>query len=551
MSIERETARERVRRRTRLAVLLLAAVALAANTAEAQDVAVTGEAASRSPATVETAGGAATPDTEVRGLEVHTSVALEEVITDNARAIASGGQITTVNGAAVATTPQAKSADLVTRVTPALSLVNRSSRTEGALTIAPTVQKYAVNGDLDRFDTAVTGTNLYTLWREHLTLATSGSISRQIVTSQGALTAGDRSVASNQATLRTFAVTPTFTQNFRNFATGVVSAQVAETSSGVLADSTQTQITTSLVSGSDWARFAWTAILQATDVDQSGQAQTSQVINGVTIPISTANSSQRTANFVTKYALDRTFAILSSLGYETLDNATLTHNLSGPIASLGIGITGTRSKLDLSYNYRYGERFISTDGSYDITQKLQVKLSYNENVTTAQQQAIGNVSGLSVTPQGGFTSNGQTFSPVSSQAGINGGAGNAAFHDQKGQLTVSGSFDRNNFTLGLQTETQTTETTDFKNTTTGFVSTFTRELTPATNLNTAFSYLRTNQLAPISSIFDTYEATVGLSYALGRDLTATATYALLYRQSSTPGQNMSENALTVGLRKSF
>jgi uncharacterized protein (PEP-CTERM system associated) len=413
------------------------------------------------------------------------------------------------------------------------------------------LQKYAVNGDLDRFDTAVTGTNLYTLWREHLTLGTSTSISRQVVTSQGALTAGDRSVASNQATLRTFTVTPTFTQNFRNFATGAVSAQLAETSSGVLASATQTQVTASLASGSDWARFAWTATLQASDVDQSGQAQASQVVNGVTIPTTAANSSQRTANFANKYALDRTFAILSSFGYETLNNPTLAHNESGPIGSLGIGITGTRSMLNLLYNYRYGGRFISTDGSYDITQKLQVKLSYNENVTTSQQQAIGNVSGLSVTPQGGFTSNGQPFSPTTSAAGINGGVGNAAFHDQKGQLTVASSFDRNTFTLGLQTETQTTETTAFKSTTLALISTFARELTPATIFNTAVSYTRTNQLSPTSLIDDTYNTSVGLAYALGRDLTATATYSLLYRLSSTSGQNISENALTLGLRKSF
>jgi uncharacterized protein (PEP-CTERM system associated) len=551
MSLNRETARIRVRPNTWLTVLILPAVTFAASSAQGQDIAITGEAAARTPATAEIAGGAATPDTEIRGLEVHTSVALEEVITDNARAVASGGQLQTANGVVVAAAPQAKTADLITRVIPSLSVVNRSARSEGALTITPTLQKYAVNGDLDRLDTAVTGTNLYTLWREHLTLATSTSISRQVISSQGALTAGDRSIPTNQATLRTFAVTPTFTQTFRNFATGVVSAQVADTSSGVLASATQTRVTASLVSGSDWARFVWNATLQDSEVEQHSQSQSSQVTAGATTPGGAANSSQRTANFSSKYALDRIFAILSSFGYETLTNPTLASNKSGPIASLGLGITGTRSHLNLLYNHRYNSGFISTDGSYDITQKLQVKLSYDESITTSQQQAIGNVAGLSVTPQGGFTSGGQSFAPVTSPAGINGGTGNAAFHDQKGQVTVTGSFDRNVFTMGLQTETQTTETTGFKNTTIGFVSSFARELTPATTLYTSFNYTQTNQVTPISVVDNTYNTSLGLSYALGRGLAATATYSLLYRQSTSSGQNISENALTLGLRKSF
>ncbi|MDB5407814.1 MAG: family system-associated outer membrane protein [Rhodospirillales bacterium] len=551
MPFERETARGGVRRKTCLAALILPATLLAASIAWAQDVVVTGEATARAPATIEAAGGEATPDTEVRGLEVRTSAALEEIVTDNARSVASGGQIVTVNGIAVATTPQAKSADVITRVTPSLSIVNRSSRTEGALTIAPSLERYAVNHDLDRFDTAVTGTNLYTLWHEHLAVATSASISRQVVTSQGVLTADGRATSTNQATLRTFTVTPTFTQNFHNFATGTVAAQVAETSSGVLSDATQTQITAALASGSDWARFVWNASLQATDVDQSGRSQGSQIVNGVTIPTGTANSTQRTASLVGKYALDRTFAVLSSFGYETLDNPTLASNKSGPIASIGIGITGTRSRLNLAYNYRYGGRFISTDGSYDITKRVQVKLSYNETITTSQQQAIGNVGGLSVTPQGGFTSNGQPFTPVTSPSGINGGVGNAAFHDQRGQLTVTGAFDRNSVSFGAQTDTQTTETTGFKSTTIALVATFARELTTVTTFNAAFNYIRTDQLLPISILDDSYDTSLGLAYLLGRGLTATATYSLLYRQSSAPGQNITENALTLGLRKSF
>jgi uncharacterized protein (PEP-CTERM system associated) len=551
MSPERGTAGGGVRRKIWLAALILSANTLAANFARAQDIAVTGEATARAPATEEPTGGDATPDTEIRGLQVTKSLTVEGIVTDNARDTASGGQLTTTINGAVVSTPQSPSADFITRITPSISIVNRGPRAEGALTITPTVQRYALNGDLDRVDTAVTGTNLYTLWRDHLTIATSTSMSRQVVTSTGALTAGDRTTDQNQATLRTYTVTPTFTQNFRNFATGTVSTQVAETSTGVLAPATQTQLTGSLASGTDWARFVWIATLQATDANQSGQSEAGQIVGSTTVPTTTSNTSQRTANVATKFALDRTFAILSSFGYETINNPTLTQNDSGPIASLGVGITGTRSHLNLAYNYRYGGKFISTDGSYNLTQRLQFKISYNETVTTSQQQAITNVGGLSVTPQGGFTSNGQPFAPVTSPSGVNSGVGNAAYHDQKGQVTLTGAYDRSTFTFGVQSETQTTETTGFKNNTIALVTTFAREMTPSTTFNVALNYTRTDQVQPTSILDDTYDTSVGLTYALGPDLTATATYSLLYRQSTGPGQNITENALTVGLRKSF
>ena len=64
-------------------------------------------------------------------------------------------------------------------------------------------------------------------------------------------------------------------------------------------------------------------------------------------------------------------------------------------------------------------------------------------------------------------------------------------------------------------------------------------------------YLRIDQTAPTSSTDNTYNASTGVSWKLGQDLTATATLASLYRQSSISGQNIWSNSLTVGLSKNF
>jgi len=50
---------------------------------------------------------------------------------------------------------------------------------------------------------------------------------------------------------------------------------------------------------------------------------------------------------------------------------------------------------------------------------------------------------------------------------------------------------------------------------------------------------------------DTYNATTGLTYQLNNSLTATATYSFIYRRSNLVGQDVRENSLLIGIRKTI
>src|SRR4051794_1439343 len=61
--------------------------------------------------------GGEDPNT-IRGFELHTGIGIDEIFTDNARGVASGGLVTVLPDNTVQVTKQAKVSDLATKITP-------------------------------------------------------------------------------------------------------------------------------------------------------------------------------------------------------------------------------------------------------------------------------------------------------------------------------------------------------------------------------------------------------------------------------------------------
>src|SRR6185437_13160840 len=163
--------------------------------------------------------------TEIRGLDIRAGVALDEIFTDNARGVASGGALTVQSNNTITTTPQAKTSDLVSRATPMLSIVDRTTRLQAGMVFQPSYQKYALAHDLDRFENALQGTASAELWREHFFLDGSISMSNDIA-----------------ATLR---------------------------------------------NGADTDRLAWTFLLETSRTSQGATPDAGQVVNNVAVPTAT------------------------------------------------------------------------------------------------------------------------------------------------------------------------------------------------------------------------------------------------------------------------
>ena len=488
----------------------------------------------------------------IRGLEIHTGVGLDEVFTDNARGVASGGLQTVLANNTVVTTPASKVSDLVTRLTPLLSIVDRTARLEAGLTFQPSYQKYALASDLDRFDNSLLGTASAELWREHFFVQSSISMSSEIINNQAAVTTGATTTSSNRSDLNSYILTPIYKQAFGTFALGELRYRIGQTSSEAIAPSTNNAVTATLKNGSDADRLAWIFRLEDSRTDQGATPNAGQIVNNVAVPVATNSTSRRAGTVDATYALTRVFSVLGGFGYEEVQNGSLAQSPKGLIGNFGIGLTGARSELKVKMNYRYGTQYASLDGRYELGPQLRLTASYDQSVTTTQEQALDDLSALSLASNGSLVGpNGQPFVPISTQFGLNSGIGNAAFRDRTARVGLNGTFGRNAYTMTVLDETRKTDSTDFDETSVGVAASWARELNPVTKLNLNLGYTVTEDRGTVKRTDDTYNATTGLTYQLNNSLAATVTYSFIYRRSNLVGQDVRENSLLVGIRKTI
>jgi len=105
--------------------------------------------------------------------------------------------------------------------------------------------------------------------------------------------------------------------------------------------------------------------------------------------------------------------------------------------------------------------------------------------------------------------------------------------------------------MGILDETRTTETTNFSENSLGLTASLARELTPLVKFNLDLGYTITDESAPTQRTDETYNATTGFTFQLNTGLTASAAYSFVYRRSNQPGQDVRQNSLIFGIRKSI
>lgn len=491
----------------------------------------------------------------IRGVRLQFGMGVDETLTDNAAGTANGGTLSANSAGTVSTSAASKKGDLVSRFTPTIAAYDVTRRIQAGLTYSPSYEKFLNSSNLDRFDNTLLGTGKADLWDNRLTVNATGSISREIINAQGALAPDAITTNQNQTTVQTYTFSPTFVQPFGDFAVGQLRYLLGSTStsSGALAPALQNQVTGSLTSGTEFNNLQWSVTLSDSETDQGSTLNGGQTVNNIVNPTTSAPLSDKTAQVGLNYALNRTITLLSGVGYEDISSSSSLLKTSGPFGSFGIGLTGSRLDLQVVYNLRYNTQFVSAQGTYNITEQLKAQVLYTESITTQQNLLINQALNLGLTPTGGFVNpvTGLPFSATPSAAGINSGAGNFAIRDRNGQFILTGNYDRNIYAFTAQQDVQSTDTTDFNEKTLSLTGTYARDLTPKTNLNLAVSYVHLSQTSPTASRDDLYTASPSLSYDLGQGLTATAAYSFLYRKSSVSGQNLSANALTLGLHKQF
>ena len=480
-------------------------------------------------------------------------------------------------------------ADVFTILSPSVQVSGDTARLKVNLNYAPTASLYAQTPSQTRFDQFGNVVALATIVPDAVFLDLRGSVSQQSRTGGYGQTSTQTLNRDDQLQTIALSVTPYTEHRFGGWGTGRVGYSLARTiqdsrSNQDTLNSNQTfllnnnfngttgNLTTqreraSFVTGENFGRVNNATVVEAVQYSGSG-------------PYRGAHRNQFTNDV--GYAVTRTITALAGFGYQDLRfSGTPGVRINEPIWSVGGRITpNPDSTLTMSYGRRDGFNAAAVDGSYSPTARTRVFVRYSTGLTTDSEEQQSLLQSTNVGPAGLLVDS-VTGAPVSSAS--------SAFGTQNGlyrlrRLSITGLLllNRDALSVSLAQDERTNINTQTANaggatvpagsSSSGTIGTLSwqHELSPALSSSASVSYgVNDNGGAgggASSKSQRTIQASVALSYVFTQTLTGNARYLFTDRSggvertlqsSSSPfgfgqaGQNLTENLLLVGLRKSF
>ena len=455
----------------------------------------------------------------------------------------------------VLSTAHQRQADLISTLSPGLSISGESARLRGVFSYDPQLVKYLNVTSQDQILQSLFGTGTLTAVQDMLFLDLNASISNasrssgrgfnntsQIPTSQST-----QSIAYTASPYARFhfgdsgdaEVRYSLSQTVFDGNTGATVDTTTGQALGAISNTTQQAESAKYSTGQAFSRLQFTFGLDNTTVTSGGSALNSRDTRG------TVNGTYQVTDAV---------QALFGAGYESLTYSNQTGaNFRGPTWNIG-GRYAPRDDrvVQLTYGKSQGNDSFAGSAHYAIGGRTVVSASYSESTTTQQQQLLQNLSNATqVTP--GIIIDKTTGLPTFI-ANPNLALQNSVLRSQNLQAGVTVTGIRDTVTFNLSRTEQTGLTAgSLSQTTTGGVVGWSRELTPYTSGTINASYATSDSGTTVGATTGNIDSTtlsMSLNFTLTETLTANASYAMSY-QSGGVGGAVLVDLVTVALRKSF
>jgi uncharacterized protein (PEP-CTERM system associated) len=489
------------------------------------------------------AGGALQAEGPPPRWQFDPTVSITETFTDNVAGV--GGGRASTPGGATRTGVTGSGADLINRFSAGLRVLNDGPRSNLTFGYVGSYDKYLRTPENDGLRHDLLGQGRAELVRDFVFVNAVGSVSEELIDSRGPTSATNREVSGNDATVASFSISPSARTNIAGgFATAEASTSFGYTSSGDTGPSSGQRggFSTRLASGPDFQVYRWALTADLSNTNTGSET----TIGG------DSDTKRQTYRLQNTYAWSRHLSLIGTVGYEDIDNPTSTIE-GGLILEGGIELTGARSQLRLTYNKRFNSTFPKVDARYDIGEGSQILATYDEDLTTEQEQRLDNLGNVVRAPDGRLFDRrtGLPFTPTNQGFGIDDGFGDNAFRQRRGTIGLNWARLRNTYTALLSFEERTGERIDMSERTYIASVGFNRAVNERTSLTSSASYERANDKASgVSRSDDTYRLSATVNYDLGPTVRTSLAYSLVYRSSSDVG-NDHENAVILRLTKSF
>ncbi len=507
-----------------------------------------------------TAGGLAPPDYRYQGnlplvmgglpapgFTIVPSVTLQEEFTDN-----------------VLQTETNRRWDLVTLLTPGLTIGANTPRLNLSLQYAPTLEYYARTSSQDAIAQQAYGIGNLVLVPD--TLFVNGSVFATVASTNGGYTGtgigGIGPVTATSAVngygvgttgttkqgmtqIYGASLAPYLTHDFGDIGTGTLGATLSRTSTsntvggGGAQEATTEEVTAQLQSGAFLGRVQNTVLLDASRTQGTG------VLSG---------AQQDEVSDQLSYALFRQLQVFGKLGYENIRyGGVLGQHIEDATWRLGFTFTpNPDSQITISYGHDYGVTSFQAQANYALTPRTTLIGGYNDSLTTYLQQIA---TGLS---QGGVNQNGV---PINAATGLPLTAVNSAlavqntvYRDRVLYIGLTTLLDRDTVGVNVDYTEQTPLSSapggGFAQHATTLNGTWARALNELTTASAAASYGVTSA-SGLNGNSTLFSVSGQLVYALSRTISTSASYLFFRRRSTAPGFSMYENVVFVGITKQF
>jgi uncharacterized protein (PEP-CTERM system associated) len=454
------------------------------------------------------------------------SIEAEETYNDNVRLTSTGQQ-----------------SDYITRLSPHLGIRGTGARVQLSLDYSLDQYIFLKNTGGDRTVNTLSATGHSELLKDFFFVDAAASISEQFISAQNAVSGTAANITSNRTSVQTYTLSPYFRNHFSGWADSETRYRFTSVSSGTsqFADTIGNEVSYKLNSGREFGRLSWTLFLDAQDTDR-GRSTT---FGGDT------TVKHRLAQGSVQYAVTRWLAIVGSYGYEKIEDPTLLQKQpSGPIWNAGILLTGVRTSARITYGEQYNTNVLNVDASYRPTSRTSLTATYTETLQTTQQLLLNNLTFLGVDASGNLidTRTGLPFVPGTADFSLV----NQTFRTTRFAATGIHTRGRDTYTAQAFEEERTGTLNAFNDqTVTGGGASWKHLLSRETNLNIAAQYSTTEFAGTPQRTDDIITASANLGHDLSKDVHTWLRYSLTRRDSTVNTADITENVVSVGLRKDF
>jgi uncharacterized protein (PEP-CTERM system associated) len=424
----------------------------------------------------------------------------------------------------------------ITDVTPGATLRWTSRRVTTSLDLAMTAS-HQTDGDDEgvTLEPDVAGLGSAEILQENLFLDASASASSELLNTREQDTESNRSIVQN------YSASPRLVGRFGNFADAEANYrfdQLIEDGGSGASDIGNSQTHTvgaALNSGPDFAKWSWSL---------NGQASKSKRDNDDDV-------SRRNATLDLEYAVDRSFSVLGSGGYQFFDDGDSTNDIDGPTWRAGFRWRpGPRTDLTATYGRSDGVNSFAANLQYQITPQTRLFASYDEVLETGDERLNADLASIGSDPDTGAlldTRTGLPFDASSSTTTVD----SDTTRTKTFSTGLTGVRGRNTFGITGTVELTEDESGGGDDEDAYTVSlSWGRQLSPQSQIGTSASYVR-NEFNIDGREDNEYTAGIVYTYSIYTNINVSGGYDFTRQDSTDSSEEFVENRVTLGVGVTF